>query len=212
MFDTSFWLIFLSAALALNLSPGPDLIYILSRTMAQGRKIGIASATGVCTGALLHVFAAALGLSAVLATSAVAFTAVKYAGAIYLVYQGIQALRSSGGSLDFSRARVSAVGAWQAFRQGVLVDILNPKVAIFFMAFLPQFVRIELGRPALQIAGLGVLVVLVALLVEVVFVLAVARATGFFGGRRKVSARLERMLGGVLIGLGLRLAVLEQHP
>lgn len=122
---------FFSAALALNLAPGPDFIYILSRTIAQGAKIGIASSLGVCAGAFVHVVAAALGLSAILATSALAFSVVKYIGAAYLVYLGIQALRSKGMNLNTSTMETPDVSTWQAFKQGMLVDILNPKVAIF---------------------------------------------------------------------------------
>jgi threonine/homoserine/homoserine lactone efflux protein len=102
MTDPTYWLVFFTAALALNISPGPDLIYILSRTIAQGAKVGLASAAGVCTGAFVHVLAAAFGLSAILATSAFAFMVVKYVGAAYLIYLGIQALRSKGTKLDLS--------------------------------------------------------------------------------------------------------------
>ena len=211
MSDSSFWFVFFSAALALNLSPGPDLIYILSRTLAQGKKVGVASAIGVCTGALFHVFAAALGLSAVLAASALAFTFVKSIGAAYLVFLGIQALRSAGSGLDIRRIQSPQVTAWQAFRQGMLVDILNPKVAIFFMAFLPQFVRPELGDSSFQIIGLGVLVILVAVVVEIAFVMAAARTTVFFRAHRKASVWLDRMLGSMLIGLGIRLAMSDQR-
>ncbi|MGD9947884.1 MAG: LysE family translocator, partial [Desulfobulbus sp.] len=141
MNDVSYWCVFFSAALALNLAPGPDLMYVLSRTVAQGTRIGLASAAGVSTGALVHVAAAAFGLSAILATSAFAFAAVKYVGACYLFYLGIQALRSGGTKFDLKTRETKMILPWQAFRQGVLVDVLNPKVAIFFMAFLPQFVR-----------------------------------------------------------------------
>ena len=100
MSDLNYWLVFFTAAVALNVSPGPDLIYILSRTIAQGTKVGLASAAGVCSGAIVHVLAAAFGLSAILAASALAFTIVKYVGAAYLVYLGVQALRSRGSTLE----------------------------------------------------------------------------------------------------------------
>lgn len=211
MVDISYWLVFFSAALALNLSPGPDLIYILSRTIAQGRKIGFASSFGIWTGAVIHVLAAALGLSAVLATSALAFAVVKYIGAAYLIYLGIQALRSAGGRFEVSASPHSPSSALQAFRQGILVNMLNPKVAIFFMAFLPQFVRPEIGATTAQLIELGVLVILVAMAVETVFVLAAARTTEFFRGHRRVSVWLDGLLGSVLIGLGIRLAFTEQR-
>lgn len=207
----SYWLLFFSAALALNLSPGPDLIYILSQTIAQGRRVGTASALGVCTGALVHVIAAALGLSAILATSALAFSVVKYVGAAYLIYLGIQSLRSAGTSFDVSHIKTPKASPWQAFKQGVLIDILNPKVAVFFMAFLPQFVRPELGHTSTQIIGLGVLVVLVAIVVEVVFVLAAARTTSILRNNRRLSIWLDRVLGSILITLGIRLALSENR-
>lgn len=205
----SYWLVFFSAALAINISPGPDLIYIVSRTIAQGRKIGFASSWGVCTGALVHIFAAALGLSAILATSAMAFCLVKYIGAAYLFYLGIQTLRSKGVSFDMAVKPEKQTTMWKAFCQGVLVDVLNPKVAVFFMAFLPQFIRPELGHNSAQILILGLLVILLGVLVEGLVVLTAATTTGFFRKNPSVSAWLDRMLGSVLIGLGLRLAFAE---
>lgn len=207
MESTSYWLLFFSAALAINISPGPDMIYILSKTIAQGKKIGIASSLGVCSGALVHVFAAALGLSAILATSAIAFSIVKFIGAAYLIYLGIQALRSKGISFEMPDKKGVDTTAWKAFRQGALVDILNPKVAIFFMAFLPQFVRPELGHNSAQIIILGVLVDLVAIPVEFFLVFSAAQTTGFFRNNRKLSIWLDRIMGSVLIGLGVRLAL-----
>ncbi|MEO0758647.1 MAG: LysE family translocator [Cyanobacteria bacterium J06648_16] len=209
--DLSYWLLFFSAAVALNLAPGPDLIYILSRTVAQGQTIGLASSLGVCTGALFHVVAAALGLSAILATSAVAFSIVKYVGAAYLFYLGLQALRSKGAQLTAPSADIPDGSPWQAFKQGMLVDILNPKVAIFFMAFLPQFVRAEAGSTALQIIGLGLLVILVALVIEAGFVLIAARVTALFRNNPRLSTWLDRVLGSILIGLGFRLVLAENR-
>lgn len=208
MESSSYWLLFFSAAIAINISPGPDLIYILSKTIAQGRKIGIASSLGVCSGALVHVFAAAFGLSAILATSAIAFSAVKYVGAAYLIYLGIQALRSKGSTFDMPVKNEVKITAWKAFRQGALADILNPKVAIFFMAFLPQFVRPELGHNSVQIIILGTLV---AIVVESFIVLTAAQTTNFFRKNRHFAVWLDRILGSVLIGLGLRLAFTENH-
>ncbi len=211
MSSSSYWLIFLSAAIAINISPGPDMIYIISRTIAQGRKVGFASSLGVCTGALVHVFAAGLGLSAILATSVFAFSVVKYIGAAYLVYLGIKALRSKGTTFDVSTKKTFDTTPWQAFRQGAMVDILNPKVAIFFMAFLPQFVRPELGHTSIQIIGLGILVILTAIVVEFSIVLTAAKTTNFFRRNRKFSVWLDRVLGSVLIGLAVRLALTKNH-
>lgn len=210
MGDPLFWLVFFSAALALNLSPGPDLLYVLSRTFSGGRRIGVVAACGVCSGALVHVLFAALGISAILATSALAFTLVKYVGAAYLLYLGIQALRSagSGAALEFKAGPRTT--AWRAYRQGVLVDLLNPKAAIFFMAFLPQFVRPEHGAVPLQLLLLGVLVVLVAIIVECGLVLLAARARTALRNNRTLSQWLDRVLGSILIGLGIRLGLSER--
>jgi len=208
--ESSYWIVFFSAAFAITISPGPDLIYILSKTIAQGRKIGFASSLGVCCGALVHVFAAALGLSAILATSAVAFSIVKYVGAAYLIFLGIQALRSNGATFDKFEKSCSEVTVWKAFKQGALIDILNPKVAIFFMAFLPQFIRPEMGSNGVQILVLGFLVILVAIVVEFSIVLTAAQTTNFFRNNRRCAVWLDRVLGSVLVGLGIRLALIEK--
>ncbi len=208
---SSYWLLFLSATIAINITPGPDMIYILSKTIAQGRKIGIASSLGVCSGSLVHIFAAAFGLSAILATSAMAFSVVKYVGAAYLIYLGIQALRAKGISFSIPVNKHEQSTFWKTFRQGALIDILNPKVAIFFMAFLPQFVRPELGHAPAQILILGFLVNLVGLLIESVLVLTAAQTTNFFRNNNKFSTLLDRVLGSMFIGLGIRLALIENH-
>lgn len=210
MSDPAFWLVFFSAALALNLSPGPDLLFILSRTLSGGRRIGIASACGVCSGALVHVAAAALGISAILATSALAFAVVKYVGAAYLLYLGIQALRSAGAGAALDLRAAPRISAWRAYRQGILVDILNPKAAIFFMAFLPQFIRPGQGAVAVQLLFLGALVVLVAIIVECAMVLLAARASSALRGNLRLNQWLNRFLGSVLIGLGIRLGFAER--
>ncbi|WP_404440468.1 LysE family translocator [Stutzerimonas chloritidismutans] len=210
MSDPAFWLVFFSAALALNVSPGPDLLFVLSRTLSGGRRVGVASACGVCSGALVHVAAAALGISAILATSALAFAVVKYVGAAYLLYLGIQALRSAGAGMQLNLNAAPRTSAWQAYRQGILVDILNPKAAIFFMAFLPQFVRPDQGAVAVQLLVLGVLVVMVAIVVECALVLLAARASSALRENRRLSQWLDRVLGSVLIGLGIRLGLAER--
>ncbi len=206
---SSYWLLFLSAAFAINISPGPDIVYIVSKTITQGRKIGFASSLGVSAGALFHVFAAALGLSAILATSAIAFSIVKYAGAAYLLYLGIKSFFSNGTTFEKAEKSGSISTPWQAFRQGVMIDILNPKVAIFFMAFLPQFIRPGHGSTPLQIIGLGALVVLMAIPIEFTIVLTASKTTTFFRQNRRFSVWLDRVLGTVLVGLAVRLALTE---
>jgi threonine/homoserine/homoserine lactone efflux protein len=200
------WLLFLSAVLALNISPGPDMIYILSRTIAHGRRVGFACSFGVCTGALVHITAAALGLSAILAASATAFGVVKWIGAAYLVYLGARALLSAGKTFAFDGSGVPKVTPLAAYRQGVMVDVLNPKAAIFFMAFLPQFVDRAKGHIPVQIFILGLLVIGVAILWEAILVIGASRLTAALRRRPNVGKWLDRTFGGLMIGLGLRLA------
>jgi threonine/homoserine/homoserine lactone efflux protein len=209
MDDITYWILFFSAAFAINISPGPDLFYILSRTMAGGKSVGMASSIGVGAGALVHVSAAALGLSAILATSVIAFSIVKYIGAAYLIYLGVKILRNAGNNLKLSMDG-SIVSPWAAFKQGMLVDILNPKAAIFFMAFLPQFVRQELGYIPLQLLGLGLLVILIGVMVEFSFVFLAAKTTEFLRANKVISSWLDRILGSILIGLGIRLVFTER--
>ena len=210
---------FLIAAVLLNISPGPDMAYIIGQTAVHGRKIGFFSSFGVVSGAFVHVFAAALGLSAILATSALAFSIVKWVGVAYLVWLGIGALRSSFAKSasasdidDIASARVTAhnVTAFQAWRQGAMIDVLNPKVAIFFMAFLPQFVHPEQGHGALQFLILGTTVNLIGLLVEGAIVLLVGAAALRIKGNGAIGAWLQRSLGAMFIALGVRLAITEQ--
>lgn len=210
MYDPQHWLLFFSAALAINISPGPDVVYILSNTVAHGRRIGFASSFGVCTGALVHVFAAAFGLSAIIVTSATAFAIVKWAGAAYLVYLGIKTLASAGQAFVPGPGKLPRPSFFLAFRRGMMVDILNPKVAVFFMAFLPQFVDPALGYMAAQLVLLGVLAIAVAVAVEAGYVLGSAGLTASLRKNPGLGRWLDRLLGGILIGLGLRLAFQER--
>lgn len=211
MSEITYWSVFFGSALALTLSPGPDLLYVISRAVAQGTRVGLASAAGLWIGAFIHVLAVGFGLSALLMASAAAFTAVKYLGAAYLAYMGVQAILSRGTGFSVPTGKTARLTPLQALRQGILVDLLNPKVAIFFMAFLPQFVRPDHGSPSLQLVGLGTLVIAVAIPVESFFVLAASRTTGFFRKHPRTSLWLDRALGSVLLSLGARLALFEQR-
>lgn len=207
MIDYNFWLVFLGTAIALNVAPGPDVLYILTKTITGGKKIGIASSLGVCSGALFHVIIASIGLSAILVTSVVAFTIVKYIGVMYLLYLAFQAFRSSGTSLVINEnASVQEKSMWKAFKQGVLIDILNPKVAIFFMAFLPQFLREGYGSTSWQLLYLGVLVIIIAILVELVYVLLASKITHKVKSDKRYSVWLDRVVGTIFVGLGIKLA------
>jgi RhtB (resistance to homoserine/threonine) family protein len=206
MIDTSYWFLFLSAALALNLSPGPDLFFVLSRTLGHGRRVGLAAVAGVCSGAMVHVLAAALGLSLLLAAAPTLFAMLTYVGAAYLVWLGVSMWRSAGAAFLPKAATQQGVSAGQAFWQGVLVDVLNPKVVVFFMAFLPQFVREGHGSATAQLLLLGTLVVLGAFVVETLAVLGADQLAAWLRSNTAVTLWLERILGGIMVLLGLTLA------
>lgn len=208
MGDISYWVLFFSSALLLNISPGPDMIYILSRTLAHGSKVGVATVLGVCSGAFVHILGAALGLAALLATSESAFTFVKVLGALYLGYLGITTLIQTESRLKLAK-NSGSLSVKRAYLQGVFIDILNPKVALFFLAFLPQFVRPVAGHESLQIIGLGALVVLVALFVELGFVFFASKTRDFFINGKNTSTVFNKILGLVFLGLAVRLLLIS---
>ncbi|RTR05956.1 LysE family translocator [Halomonas nitroreducens] len=208
-YSLAHWMAFLSAALLLNLTPGPDMAFMLGQTARHGRRGGVAAMLGVWSGAGVHVAMAALGLSAILATSALAFSVVKWVGAAYLVWLGLQALLARPGASEAPRPDV-VPGARAIYRQGVLVSLLNPKVAVFFLAFLPQFVVPSAGPASLQLAVHGLLIILVAALIEPPLVLAGARLAEALRGRGRLGTWMEKGLGALFIGLGVRLALIER--
>ncbi len=187
------------AALLLAVLPGPAVIYIVNRSLAQGRRAGVVSALGIATGGLVHMFAAALGVSAVLAASAVAFSVVKYAGAAYLVYLGFRTLRHGD---DLQAVGLGPDPHRKVYAQGVVVNILNPKTALFFLSFLPQFVDPGLGPAFPQLVVLGVVFIVVALASDMTYALAAA-AIGRVLERRPGARRARRWVSAtVLFGLG----------
>jgi threonine/homoserine/homoserine lactone efflux protein len=200
------YLLFVIASVALCIAPGPDMIFILSSTLGQGKKAGRMAAIGINVGGYVHLFAAALGLSAILMASALAFTIVKWVGACYLIYIGIQVLRSKQNPLLIDGAGVKEQSPRRLFWQGFLSDVLNPKVAIFFLAFLPQFVSVEAEHPTLQILFLGVTTNVIAIIINLLLVYFAGSLTGRLRSNEKIAARLNKFMGLVFIGLGLRLA------
>lgn len=204
-YDLAHWASFLAAAVLLNLAPGPDMAFILGHTARSGKRAGIAAMLGIWTGALCHVLFAAAGLSAIIAESAAAFSFVKWIGVAYLTWLGIQALRSKGGTLAPDRVP-EPPSVWHVFGQGVLVDLLNPKVAIFFLAFLPQFLVPGAGSAWAQLMLHGTLIIAVAALIEPPLVLLGDRLTARLRTDRRLARWLDRMLGAMLIGLGAKLA------
>ncbi len=207
MFDYGYWILFFSASFALSISPGPDVIYILTKTISGGKKVGFASSFGVCTGALFHVLLASIGLSAILVSSELAFTFIKYIGATYLIYLAYKSFKSAGTSLHIEHSKKTKESPWKAFKQGMLIDILNPKVAIFFMAFLPQFVREGYGSVSIQLFYLGFLVICVGIVVESIYVLLASKLTHKIRNSKKISIWLDKIVGTIFIGLGLKLAI-----
>ena len=198
MAEPSTLLLFVAAALALLAVPGPAVLYIVAQSVDQGRRAGLVSMLGIHTGSLVHVAAAALGLSSLLVSSATAFQVVKYAGAAYLIFLGVRRLltREDVGSPPRPRSRA------RLFRQGVVVNVLNPKTALFFLAFLPQFVDVEGGHVGLQIVVLGLLFTALGLLSDGTYAL----LAGTLGGRLRRSrafAHAQRWVSGtVYVGLG----------
>ncbi|MCE0495061.1 LysE family translocator [Vibrio salinus] len=207
MFDYTFshWFTFLTAAFLLNLSPGPDMAFILSQTVKKGMPAGFCAMFGIWLGATIHVFFAAFGLSIVLATSAIAFSIVKWVGAIYLIWLGIQALRSDGSLLLTNNKDNHSMA--KVFKQGFWVAVLNPKVAIFFLAFLPQFTVVGAGPINAQLFLHGILVIAVAALVEPPIILIGGKLNSYLSNNRKASKWMDRWLGGVFISLGIKLAL-----
>lgn len=196
--------LFLAAAFLLAITPGPGIFYVLARTLAGGRREGILSSCGTLLGGLVHVFAAALGVSAILAASALAFSVVKYAGAAYLIYLGMRMIRSRNLALTLG-ANPSAPRSG-AFRQGILTEVLNPKTALFFLSFIPQFIHPQSGHVFMQFVALGVVSVALNTSADVV----VAFLAGSLGRKLTSSARLirgQRVASGLaMIGLGVYVA------
>jgi threonine/homoserine/homoserine lactone efflux protein len=205
-YDIVHWSGFFSAALLLNLAPGPDLAFILGHTARSGKSRGMAAMLGVWVGVLCHITFAVVGLSALIAASATAFTIVKWVGVAYLFWLGVHALRSRGSFLTDSRPNAS-ISRRKVFGQGILVNLLNPKVAIFFLAFLPQFVVAGAGSVWLQLLVHGVLIIAVAAMIEPPLVFFADRITARIRASNRLSAWLDRALGGMLIALGFKLAV-----
>ena len=203
MFDLWHFILFLSAAGVLALMPGPGIFYVAARTLAGGRGEGLASSFGTGLGGFVHIIAGAVGASALVMASAQAFTVLKFVGALYLVYLGIKTWREAGTAPELGNGH--AIGARKAFKEGVIVEALNPKTAAFFLAFLPQFV--DRDAPVLpQTLTLAAIHVVVGLVWLSGYARLVDRARGVLTEPR-VKAWLERTTGAVLIAFGLRVAV-----
>ena len=202
------FLLFLTAASIIALSPGPGIFYVAARTFAGGRSEGLASSLGTAIGGFFHVVAGAVGVSALVMASAEAFTVLKLAGAVYLVWLGIKTVREARTALP---AAPVGVGTVRAFREGIVVEALNPKTAAFFLAFLPQFVDPSAGAVWLQFLGLGLVSVTLNTAVDVAVVLLASRARSIALGQPSLLRRLRTGAGLVIASLGVTL-LLARRP
>jgi threonine/homoserine/homoserine lactone efflux protein len=201
--------VFSAAALALLVIPGPAVLYIVAQSIEHGRAAGLVSMLGVQTGGLVHVLAAALGLSALLLQSATAFNIVKFAGAAYLIFLGLKKLLSRQRFETTSERPPRRLD--RLYRQGIVVNVLNPKTALFFFAFLPQFVDVEAGSVGLQILLLGLLFLVLATLSDGMYAIAAGTASDWLRGKPRF-LRAERWVSGtVLVGLGVTAALSGSH-
>jgi threonine/homoserine/homoserine lactone efflux protein len=202
--------LFIVAALVLLVTPGPAVLYIVARSIEQGRLAGFVSDLGIHSATLVHVLAASLGLSALLASSALAFSIVKFAGAAYLIWIGLKKIFGKVAPIDLG-ARTNRVSYRRLFRDGFIVNLLNPKTALFFLAFLPQFVDVGRGHVAMQIAFLGLLFTLLGFISDGCYALAASAAGGWLK-RSPAYLNVERYVSGVVfIGLGLTTAFAGNH-
>ncbi len=197
--------VFVLAALALLLVPGPAVLYVVARSIEHGRRAGIASVLGIHVGTLVHIAAATLGLSALVLSSAVAFTAVKVAGALYLVGLGLWTLFARHPEAEIALGGERNLR--RAFAQGIVVNVLNPKTALFFLAFLPQFVDPNAPHPAVQIAVLGVLFAVLGLVTDSIWAIAAGTAGGMLRRSRRFVRAQRYVSGTVYIGLGVATAL-----
>lgn len=205
MFGTQHLPLFILTGLLLNITPGQDTMYIVGRTISQGRRAGLLSVLGISSGSIVHTLAAAFGLSAILATSAQAFLIVKMAGAAYLTYLGIRMLIERQPAPLAGRS-FTREPAWAIYRAGMLTNVLNPKVAIFFMAFLPQFVSADASSRVLAFLFLGGVFICNGTLWCLVLVFAASAISGRLRSGVSTAVLLKRATGALFVGLGVRLA------
>jgi threonine/homoserine/homoserine lactone efflux protein len=209
MLDSAALVSFILAGLLLNLTPGPDVLYIVARSTSQGRAAGVVSVLGIVSGCLVHIVAAAAGLSALMVKVPMAYQIVRWAGAAYLVWLGLRALLQRRGPMELQA--VTAQPLRRIYWQGVITNALNPKVALFFVAFLPQFTDPARGSLALQFLVLGLIFNLNSLWVNLGYALAAAHLGGWLRRRFGLGALLQRITGAVYLALGLRLLLPDRR-
>jgi RhtB (resistance to homoserine/threonine) family protein len=199
--------LFVLSCILLNITPGQDTMYIIGRSAAQGRQAGVMSALGIMAGVLVHTLLAALGLSVILSTSSLAFATIKYAGAAYLVWIGIGFLMNRNDHSAPVDTPVTAPAPWKIFKQGVFTNVLNPKVALFFLSFLPQFVRAETELVFFPFMVLGLVFLATSSVWFLFLVTGSAWLSARFRGRSSTGGVLKKITGALFIGLGIRLAL-----
>ncbi len=207
--ETSTLAVFFVSALVLLITPGPAVLYIVARSIDQGRLAGIVSVLGISVGTLFHVAAAALGVSAILVSSALAFTVVKYAGAVYLLYLGVQKLRTPVEHAAVEAVEPEALGP--IFRQGVIVNLLNPKLALFFFAFIPQFVDPARGSVSVQMTFFGVMLVVMGVCSDSMYAILAGTVRGWLRRSRAFEWGQRYVTGTIYIALGLTAAFGGAH-
>ena len=210
--DTPQLLAFIAAGLLLNLTPGPDVFYILANSLRSGARAGLVAALGITAGCCVHIVAAAAGVSALVAASATAFTVLKWIGAAYLVYVGVGMLFSRKSAPALAASGAAAVAhetLWAVFRRGFWTNTLNPKVALFFLAFVPQFIAHDAPHPSLAFLALGLLFNFNGLWVNVGWALAAAWMARRLGAVRRGMGTLTRAAGAIFIGFGIKLALAD---
>lgn len=208
MFDVRNLITFVGVVIGLFLIPGPAVLLTLASSISNGRKVGIATGAGVATGDLLHTTMAVLGLSTLLMTSALAFTVIKDAGAVYLVYLGVRAFFAKTETLDLPT--VQQASPRSAFQRGLLTEVLNPKTALFFLAFLPQFVRPAQGFAFLQFMVLGLIFVTLSIAYTSLLALGAGSVGAWLAHHPRASRWQGKFVGSIYLGLGIRLALQER--
>jgi len=205
--------LFIVAVMLLSVTPGPDTAYIVGRSVAQGRGAGVVSALGIALGCIVHTLACAFGLTALLAASVTAFTVVKFAGAIYLIYLGVRlifakpaAAKTSHKPSEATRVRAAPKSLQQIFTQGFVTNVLNPKVVLFFVSFIPQFVAVDSEHKTLAFLALGFVFVLVSTFWNTFVAWIAGSVTQRFSGKPSVKLWLDRVVGSAFVGLGIKLA------
>ncbi len=201
---------FIIAAIILNLTPGVDTMYILTRSVSQGRRAGLVSVAGIMTGCVIHVLSAAFGLSLILSTSAAAFTLVKWAGAGYLIFLGVKTLMDKRTAFETADTKFAPKELIKIYRQGVITNVLNPKVALFFLSFLPQFINPQTVQGPQPFLVLGSTFLVTSSIWFMVLTGTAALMTQTLRNNRRVGLILQKLSGMIFIGFGLKLAFNSQ--